>query len=109
MVVTVNFSVIEFLSKNYNDGILTVSQGPPRNKGLKLNSIHQKILTEKESTTMEGEVKGGQLQFMKCDNPVPLDETKNITLSELRQFQLTRESFDCFKKDSQVHTTVNNE
>ena len=57
---------------------------------------------------MEGEVKGGQLQFMICEYPVPLDETEKIT-SELRQFQLTRESLDCFKKDSQVHTTANNE
>ena len=58
---------------------------------------------------MEGEVKGGQLQFMICEYPVPLDKTEKMITSEFRQFQLTRESLDCFKKDSQVHTTVNND
>jgi hypothetical protein len=51
---------------------------------------------------MEGEIKLGQLQFMVCDNPVSLEEAKKTMSSELRQIRLTKDSLDCFKKDSQV-------
>ena len=58
---------------------------------------------QKESTAaMEGEIKRGQLQFMICDNPVT-PEAERTMLSELRQFRLTKNSLDCFKKDGQVH------
>ena len=58
---------------------------------------------QKESIVTEGEIKYGQLQFMICDNPVTLEDSKTTTLSELRQFRLTKDSLGCFKKDSQVH------
>ena len=57
---------------------------------------------QKESTAMGEEIKRGQLWFMICDNPVT-PEAERTMLSELRQFRLTKNSLDCFKKDSQVH------
>ena len=58
-----------------------------------------------KSTMKEGDIKCGQLQVIVTlpENAVTLEEAIMTIPSELRWFRLTKESIDCFQKDSQVH------